>query len=162
MFGKNQLTPEIIQDGISFLYDTHLHQKRATYIPYCSYPHQEPWYTGTPHFAYYTQVNIPIYNLNCNFTTDPKCNLPNTIYIPTQGISTSPIIHTIIGRIIGKNGGWLKNLTTKTNLHYIWYNNTNKNSWGVFELWGRPEYLPYATYLLNKRISNVIAKYNIH
>lgn len=156
-----QLTNDIYQDGLHFIEENEHHYLQSWYKPISSLPYHEPWFYGTPHFTYYTEVDIPLYLLNCNFTTDSKCNLPNTIYIPPQGQSNSTIINKIIGQIIGKNGWWLKKLTSYTGLHYIWYNNKEYNTWGRFQLWGIPERLNCATYLLNQRISTIINKYNL-
>jgi hypothetical protein len=162
MFDQNQLTPEMYQDGLTSLNETQLHLSRANCAPSSSSPYQEPWYNGPPLFTNYTQLEIPIYLLNCNFSTDPKCELPNTIYIPPHGQPKSPIIHKLISQIIGKNGIGLKYITAQTGLHYIWFNNTDKESWGVFELWGERERLSYASFLLNKRILQMIQNYNIN
>ena len=142
-----------------FNIENQLHLERANNPLPSSTPEMEPWYDGPPQFTYYTQVEIPFHLLNCNFTTDPDCTLPNTIYIPSTGTIKSPIIHLVIGRIIGKNGYFLKYLTEITGLHYIWYNQSNTNTWGVFELWGSPDKLPYACYLLNQRIESIINYY---
>lgn len=158
MFYNNHLTPEIYQDGLEFLDETQLHCIRASHQAKSSYPYQEPWYMGPPKFTYYSQVDIPFYRVNCNLTTDPNCDLTRNIYIPPTGIPKSKIVDKIIGLIIGKNGYWLKRLTYETKLHYIWYNKT----YGVFEIWGSPNTINYASYKITQHIENVIDQYNIN
>ena len=153
------LTNKMYKDNLQFFQETDQHLKNANqfFNLDTSYPYQEPWSNGPPSFAYYTEVDIPLDQINCNLTTDPFCKLPNTIYIPESGPITSPIISKIVGLIVGKNGWWLKQLTQDTQLHYIWFNN---HDIGVFQLWGRPERLPYAVTLLQQRINTIIHKYN--
>lgn len=156
-----ELTDEIYYEGLAHIHEYYDHlDNMSNYIP-TSYPIEEPWFRGPPLFAYYTEIDFPVTDLDRYIlTTDP--DLPNAIYIPTKGPITSPLFTDIIAKIIGTNGNWLKKITRQTGAHYIWYNekpnidDVDTPPWGCFQIWGRQENLPFAVSLLKTHIKQVI------
>ena len=135
----SQLTDGIIQDGLNFI-----QEYNNTFLPQpiSSTPIGEPWIYGPPIYTYYTQVFLPT---SCFNTTHPLFH---------------NILSQFISNVIGFQGSHLKYITILTGCHYIWYNENplnlpQKPTFGCFQLWGHPNYLPYATFLLTSHIKNI-------
>lgn len=109
-----------------------------------SAPHQEPWYSGPPSHAHYTNVRL------------------NPDDIDEFGES-------LIGRIIGAEGRHLQFITETSGIHYIWWNKDWNKDWrdqdplcpyiGVFEMWGPHTNLTTAVEMLNDHIDFVIRSF---
>ena len=165
---QSQLTDGIYYDGFLHQLEERLHQLQNSHVTDSSYPEEEPWMFGPPSLTNYTQIDLPVDRLGYNFRGEPYRteHSKDTIYLPSSGQCQHPILKQYIGHIIGPQGQYLKAITETADIHYLWYNEnpTEKDTlppWGCFQLWGRPERLPYAVTLLNNHIESVTQQFKI-
>jgi hypothetical protein len=154
---------DIERNGLPHLQEYKKHCIKASLSqPLSSSTTQEPWFKGSPKFAYYTEVQLPMEQLPYSISTrfEDK-HREDVIYIPPQGESNSILIKDFISQVIGHKGCFLKQITEKTGVHYIWYNKNPiekdiPSPWGCFQIWGNQHSLSKAVFLLNTQIQHVI------
>jgi hypothetical protein len=153
-------------DWVEWMEEEERHEYLAAQTqPLCTTPEEEPWYHGPPSLAHYTEVDLPVWRLPQNITIIATDELlkEGTIYIPKEGFCDSPYIKEFVAMIVGRDGDWLKQITEKTGIHYLWYNPNPGNfypapAWGSFQAWGSPDRLSKARLLLESQIDHVVKK----
>lgn len=148
------ITDGIQKDGDQHLQEyqehvQHTEESHCNLVAQCeSWPQQEPHWNGPPIHCSYAQVAIP-------YETLPE--------IPSDNWDANYFkVNDLVSMTIGKGGCYLKQLTERYGLHYIWY---QPNPLGLekptladgrFEIWGRVDRIDNAVAALQHHLEMMV------